>query len=48
MSTNFYLIVTFLLAQKSYMPAQDIHILVNPSNDKLGPWYSRAKNIDNY
>jgi hypothetical protein len=28
----------FLLAQ-SYMPAQDIHILVNPSNDKLTPWY---------
>jgi hypothetical protein len=28
----------FLLAQ-SYMPAQEIHILVNPSNDKLSPWY---------
>jgi hypothetical protein len=28
----------FLLAQ-SYMPAQDIHILVNPSNPKLSPWY---------
>lgn len=28
----------FLLAQ-SYMPAQQIHILVNPANHKLSPWY---------
>ena len=28
----------YLLAQ-SYMPAQDIHILVNPMNDKFSPWY---------
>ncbi|MCM5528713.1 DUF4846 domain-containing protein [Parasegetibacter sp. NRK P23] len=28
----------FLLAQ-SYMPAQDIHILVNKENRKLSPWY---------
>lgn len=27
-----------LLAQ-SYMPAQDIHILRNPSNESLSPWY---------
>lgn len=28
----------FLLAQ-SYMPAQQIHILVNPISKKLSPWY---------
>lgn len=28
----------FLLAQ-SYMPAQDIHILKNPENDAMSPWY---------
>ncbi|WP_346239252.1 DUF4846 domain-containing protein [Niabella insulamsoli] len=28
----------YLLAQ-SYMPAQDIHILKNPSNRALSPWY---------
>ena len=35
----------FLLAQ-SYMPAQDIHILKNPMNSELSPWYSVA-DIDN-
>lgn len=34
----------FLLAQ-SYMPAQDIHILVNPMNEKLSPWYEIADEI---
>lgn len=29
----------FLLAQ-SYMPAQDIHILINPQDGKISPWYS--------
>ena len=28
----------FMLSQ-SYMPAQDIHILVNPGNKKTSPWY---------
>lgn len=28
----------YLLAQ-SYMPAQDIHVLVNPKNNDLSPWY---------
>ena len=28
----------YLLAQ-SYMPAQDIHILKNPMNEGLSPWY---------
>jgi hypothetical protein len=29
----------FMVAQ-SYMPAQDIHILKNPKNEKNSPWYS--------
>ncbi len=29
----------FMLAQ-SYMPAQDMHILVNPNDARLSPWYS--------
>jgi hypothetical protein len=29
----------FMIAQ-SYMPAQDIHILKNPENEQLSPWYS--------
>ncbi len=28
----------FMLAQ-SYMPAQDIHILINPNGETLSPWY---------
>jgi len=28
----------YLLAQ-SYMPAQDIHVVVNPTNSRLSPWY---------
>jgi hypothetical protein len=28
----------FMLAQ-SYMPAQDIHVLKNPNNKNIGPWY---------
>lgn len=32
----------FMLAQ-SYMPAQDIHILKNPNNRELNPWYSTAQ-----
>ncbi len=32
----------FLLSQ-SYMPAQDIHLLKNPYNDDLNPWYSVAE-----
>ncbi|MBN2340040.1 MAG: DUF4846 domain-containing protein [Deltaproteobacteria bacterium] len=33
----------FLLAQ-SYMPAQDIHLLKNPSEPRLGPWYRYHSN----
>jgi hypothetical protein len=29
----------FLLAQ-SYMPAQDIHLLKNPADEALSPWYT--------
>ena len=28
----------FLLIQ-SFMPAQDVHILINPDNSQLDPWY---------
>lgn len=28
----------YLIAQ-SYMPAQDIHLLINPSNEIMSPWY---------
>jgi hypothetical protein len=31
----------FLLAQ-SYKPAQSLHILINPNNVELSPWYSMA------
>lgn len=34
----------FMLAQ-SYMPAQDIHMLINPSDEKLSPWYEIEKKI---
>jgi Domain of unknown function (4846) len=32
----------FMLAQ-SYMPAQDIHIVKNPGNEKLNPWYETSE-----
>lgn len=31
---------TIFLLSQSYMPAQDIHILRNPVNDAMSPWYS--------
>lgn len=31
---------TIFLLSQSYMPAQDIHILRNPMDSKLSPWYS--------
>ena len=30
--------IIFMLAQ-SYMPAQDIHVLINPKNSQISPWY---------
>jgi hypothetical protein len=35
----------YLLAQ-SYMPAQDIHILKNPSDEDLSPWYRLNDHTD--
>ena len=34
----------FLLAQ-SYMPAQDIHIVVNPENEDISPWYEADASV---
>ena len=34
----------YLLAQ-SYMPAQDIHIVVNPSEPGLSPWYQADRSV---
>ena len=34
--------IIFLLSQ-SYMPAQDIHILKNPKNKAISPWYKAKK-----
>lgn len=38
--------IIFLLAQ-SYMPAQDIHVLINPQNLQISPWYQlkRGENL---
>lgn len=35
----------YLLAQ-SYMPAQDVHILKNPSKDDMSPWYRLNNDVD--
>jgi len=32
----------FMLAQ-SYMPAQDIHIVRNPMDEELSPWYEVSR-----
>ena len=36
-----------MLAQ-SYQPAQDIHIVVNPLNEKMSPWYEVTDPGGNY
>lgn len=36
---------TFMLGQ-SFMPAQDFHILINPNNSDLSPWYELQKGED--
>ena len=33
----------YMIAQ-SYMPAQDIHVLQNPMNENLSPWYDVSEN----
>ena len=38
---------SFLLAQ-SYMPAQQIHILVNLANHNLSPWYELTETDSGY
>lgn len=43
MAKNTYGKKLYLLAQ-SYMPAQNIHILKNPTNKKLSPWYELIPN----
>jgi hypothetical protein len=42
-AVNVYGEQVFMLAQ-SYMPAQDIHILKNPTDAKQSPWYSLPAN----
>lgn len=37
----------FLLAQ-SYMPAQHTHVLVNPNNRGLSPWYELSATDEGY
>lgn len=34
----------FLLAQ-SYMPAQQIHLLTNPANRDLSPWFELSESV---
>lgn len=34
----------FLLLQ-SFMPAQDIHMVINPYNENLSPWYSTSADV---
>lgn len=34
----------FMLAQ-SYMPAQDVHVVINPNSHNSSPWYSCTKTI---
>jgi hypothetical protein len=31
---------TLFLPAQSFMPAQDIHILINTNDNRLNPWYS--------
>ena len=35
----------YLLAQ-GYMPAQEIHVVNNPKNDKISPWYLAENELD--
>ncbi len=37
-ATNSFGKKIYLLAQ-SYMPAQDIHVLINPMDERVSPWY---------
>jgi hypothetical protein len=35
----------YLLSQ-SYMPAQDVHVVINPQNPSLNPWYAAKDEAD--
>ena len=35
-----------ILLSQGYMPAQDIHIVKNPINGNLSPWYTADNEID--
>jgi hypothetical protein len=37
----------FLLAQ-SFMPAQDIHVLINPADTVLSPWYKADPSTEKF
>ena len=37
--------IVYMLAQ-GYQPAQDIHVVVNPENDKMSPWYEVNDAVD--
>ena len=35
-----------ILLSQGYMPAQDIHVVINPKNGKMNPWYVIDNEVD--